>query len=403
MKGSLRSVGSWTTILGLLLLTVLIMSPAVSLHAQVNAVYVESNIGTTTGGNTVIGYSNDGAGNLTLLPGSPYSTGGTGVIPPNGQPLGFQTDDDQQIITNKAGTKLFAVNGRSNTIASFTINSNGSLTPNGLPKSSAGTQPASLGLFDGVLGGGGSLLVAVNKSSDPGQINPKAPNLVSFTVASSGTMTANVGSKISYASGDSPSQAAIGKGNLTFVMEFMGVPSKIDSYRIHKNGKLTFNNEVDVPTGNLFLGEVVHPTQNFLFAALPADSAIAVYSYSTSTGQLSFVTTAPVSGLLPCWMAINADGSRVYTGNTMSVNVSVVDTSNPSAPVEIQTIGLSGGGAGPSNVRLDPTGKFLYVLAGLNLHVMNVASDGTLSETISPVALPVPSGNFPYGIATVLK
>jgi 6-phosphogluconolactonase (cycloisomerase 2 family) len=402
MKQSLRTVGSWSTILGLLLLMALVMSPAVSLHAQINAVYVESNIGTVANGNTVIGYSNDGAGTLTLLPGSPYSTGGTGVIPPPGFPLGFQTDDDQQIIINKAGTKLFAVNGRSNTVASFTINSDGSLTPNGFPISSAGTQPASLGLFDGVLSGGGSLLVVVNKSSDPGQTNSKAPNVVTFTVSSSGTMSPNVGTKVPFPTGDSPSQAAIGTAHLTFVQEFMGVPSKIDSYRVQKNGKLTLNNSVNVPTANVFLGEVVHPTQNFLFAALPADSAIAVYSYSSGTGMLSFVTTAPISGLLPCWLAINADGSRLYSGNTMSLDVSVVDTSNPSAPVELQTIKLVGGG-GPSNLRLDPTGKFLYVVAGLNLHVMNVLSDGTLSETASPVALPVPSGNFPYGLATVLK
>src|SRR5438105_1610692 len=114
-----------------------------SLHAQVNAVYVESNDPTA---NTVIGYKNDGLGNLTLLPGSPYSTGGTGWVPPTGQALGFQADDDQQIITNSASTLLFAVNGHSNTIAAFTINSDGSLTPTGPAISSAGSQPASLGL-----------------------------------------------------------------------------------------------------------------------------------------------------------------------------------------------------------------------------------------------------------------
>jgi len=153
---------------------IFVLLAASFLSAQVNAVYVNGNIGTISNGNVVYGYSNDGAGNLTPLPGSPFLTGGTGSAPPLGMSLGLQTDDDQQVITNNAGTLLFTVNGFSNTIAVFDINSDGSLTMiPGSPSTSGGTQPASLGLFDGVLGNGVGFLVAVNKSSDPTQTNPK--------------------------------------------------------------------------------------------------------------------------------------------------------------------------------------------------------------------------------------
>src|SRR5437764_4577475 len=85
-------------------------------HGQVNAVYVETNDSTA---NTVLGYSNDGLGNLTALPGSPYSSSGTGWP----GPLTDQQDADGQIITNAAGTLLFAVNGHSNTVADYAVNS----------------------------------------------------------------------------------------------------------------------------------------------------------------------------------------------------------------------------------------------------------------------------------------
>src|SRR5512135_2726905 len=132
----------------------------VAVQAQINAVYLNANIGTVSNANVVLGYSNDGSGNLTPLPGSPYSTGGTGSAPAAGMSLGLQTDDDQQVIVNKAGSLLFTVNGFSNTIAVFTINSDGSLTPvAGSPSTSGGPQPASLGLFDGILSNGNSFLV----------------------------------------------------------------------------------------------------------------------------------------------------------------------------------------------------------------------------------------------------
>lgn len=380
---------------------VLLLTAAIA-QGQLNAVYVESNI-STTNNNTVIGFSNDGNGNLTPLPGSPYKTGGTGW----GGSLGLQQDDDQQVVTNGAGTLLFAVNGHSNTIASFTINADGSLTPNGTPIQSAGTQPASLGLFDNVLPGGASLMVVANKSSDPTQPNSKTPNLATFTVSSAGVMTANVGLKVNLASGDSPAQALVGQAKLLFVDEFMHSPSQVSSYRIHSNGKLTLNGSIAVPTGlNVFLGLAVHPTATVLYAALPADNQIGVYTYVNGTGLLSFVTTVPTTGSLACWLGISHDGSRLYSAETGSGTITVYDTSVPTAPVQIQHYTMSTVGdatPAPWEVRFDPTGKFLYAVSNQTLHVMNVAADGTLSETVGAVNLNLPAGTFPYGLATILR
>jgi len=395
--------------------SVLTMLGVVSVNAQVNAVYLNANIGTVSDANVVIGYSNDGAGNLTPLPGSPYLTGGTGSAPAPGTSLGLQTDDDQQVIINKAGTLLFTVNGFSNTIAEFTINSDGSLTTfPGSPSTSGGPQPASLGLFDGVLSNGNSFLVVVNKESDPNQVNPKQPNFQTFTVGTDGTLTHNTGAQVTLPYGASPSQAAIGQQHLVFGMQFagggvVGVPSEILSYRIKSNGLLRLNGTTLTPSGNVFLGEVVHPTQSILYAALPADSEIAVYTYSNSSGLLTFQTTVANPGSLACWLAINSTGTRLYSGESASNSITVYDLTNPLLPVQLQHVTLTPTTSGSSvtNMRFDPTGQFLYAISNSpttsSLHVMNIATDGTMSEILTPITLAVPSGNFPIGLATVMK
>ena len=405
----------WWGPLSVVLAVVFLVGSTVS-YAQINAVYVNGNIGTVSNANVVYGYSNDGLGNLTPLPGSPYLTGGTGSAPAPGMPLGLQTDDDQQVVINGAGTLLFTVNGFSNDVSVFNINSDGSLTAiAGSPFNAGGPQPMSIGLFDGALGNGQSLMVVVNHASDPNQITNKKPNVQTFTVATDGTMTHNVGSQVTFAVSSSPSQAAVGPAHLTFVMEFAGAAmpptvSQIDSYRVQKNGKLKLNNSVQVPPGDhVFLGEVVHPTQNVLYAALPADSQIGVYSFSQSTGLLTFVTTVSNPGSLACWLAMNADGSRLYSVETMSNTLTVYDTTNSQAPVQLQhlTLTATSSSSGATNLRLDPTGAFLYALSNSptdsSLHVLNVALDGTLTETAVPLILPAPAGNWPVGIGTLMK
>src|SRR5215472_17508098 len=108
--------------------------------AQQNLVYVNANI-SVSGQNAVLAFVNDGAGNLTPVAGSPFLTGGTGV---SAAGSGAQIDNDGEIIINPEGTLLFAVNGNSNNVAVFKIQSDGSLVAvSGSPFASGGIQPAS--------------------------------------------------------------------------------------------------------------------------------------------------------------------------------------------------------------------------------------------------------------------
>jgi 6-phosphogluconolactonase (cycloisomerase 2 family) len=172
---------------------------------------------------------------------------------------------------------------------------------------------------------------------------------------------------------------------------------------------LKLNGTTLTPTGNVFLGEVVHPTQAVLYAALPADNQIAVYTYSLVTGILTYQTSVATAGSLPCWLAINSAGTRLYSGETASNAITAYDLTNALLPVQLQHLTLTSttSGSGVTNMQFDPTGKFLYAISNSatssSLHVMNVASDGTMTETLAPLTLPVPSGNFPIGLATLMK
>lgn len=393
MKDLFQKVGSLCAIALAAALTV------VPLHAQLNAVYVQTNDPTA---NTVVGYSIDSVGNLTPLPGSPYSTGGTGWP----GPTALQQDDDGQVLVNSASTLLYTVNGHSDTVAGYHINSDGSLTPVSLPIRSAGAQPASLALFENVLQGGGSLLSVLNKASDTTQAQ-QAPSLVTFAVGSTGTLTPELRSKLTFPVGDSPSQVVSAPGRLAFVDEFMGSPSKVDSYRIRSNGSYSLINSVSVKTGqNVFLGMVRNPTSNYLYAALPVDSLISVLSYSSSTGVLTHVVDVPEPGQLACWLEINTAGTRLYAAETMSKTIAIYDTTNPALPVLLQQVALSkvnDSFPAPWNVKLDPTGNFLYVVSNRTLHVLNVAADGTLTETVSPTIVTTNTSAHPYGLGVAQR
>ncbi len=377
-----------------------------SLLAQNNMVYVESNIGQTANDNSVYAFVNK-SGVLTQLKGSPYLTLGTGVYSSN--PVfapGFQAD--QEIVSNAANTLLFAVNGHSDTISTFNINSDGSLT---LANTSAsnGADPVSLGLDE--TRPAGTLMAVINQDADPGQTGG-SPNSTTFSVTPAGDLTPVAKSTITYPASSLPAQALVSpSGRFMFVVQFMG-GGALTSYDVGAGGKLVLNNSLTPSKGTVFLGAAANAKQRAIYVGLPDVNMVGTYTYS-SAGVIAFshLTTNP--GLQVCWMTGNKLGTRLYTTETNSNSVTVYDISgaNFTKPKELQHLPLMPGGLA-TNVKIDPTGSYLYVL-GLNdppggvgnyLHVLNISSaDGTVTETVAPTAIPVPSGEIPQGIAVALK
>ena len=388
---------------------VLVCGSASPASAQsLNLVYVNSNISGANGActsncNSVVGYSNDGAGNLTLLPNTPYLTGGEGVAWAPGQPDAV-VDGEQQLIVNPAGTLLLAVNAHTNTFAVFNINSDGSLTAvNGSPFASGGLEPISLGWANNVLTGNVSMLVVVNKDSDPLQTGG-VPNYTTFRVSSTGAVSTNPsGSTYNLAAGISPAQALMPHAGRNFLgVEFFG--GNVAAYSFSTAGVIT-QQSTSTPTGSTgVLGAVLHPKIGAFYVPLPIQSKLAVYGWSSASGTLGYKTEVKTSGFSPCWSAINSAGTRLYVANTGSGTIAVYDISLPASPKQLQVFTVTGTGALPTNMAFDTTAKFLYSVDRLNvLHVMHVLADGTLSETIPPLALPTPAGSTPMGIATLSK
>jgi 6-phosphogluconolactonase len=374
--------------------------------AQNNMVYVESNIGQTANQNSVYAFVNS-AGKLTQLKGSPYLTLGTGVYSSN--PVfapGFQAD--QEIVTNAAGTLLFAVNGHSDTITTFNINSDGSLTLSNTSASN-GADPVSLGLDE--TPPAGTVMAVINQDADPGQTGG-SPNSTTFFVTPAGDLTPVANSTITYPASSLPAQALVSpSGRFMFVVQFMG-GGALTSYDVGAGGRLVLNNSLTPSKGTIFLGAAANAKQRAIYVGLPDVNMLGTYTYS-SAGVIAFSHLTSNPGLQVCWMTGNKVGTRLYTTETNSNSVTVYDISgaNFTKPKELQHLPLLPGGLA-TNVKIDPTGSYLYVL-GLNdppggvgnfLHVLNISSaDGTVTETVSPTAIPVPSGEIPQGLAVALK
>ena len=355
--------------------------------------YIESNAAAVPGLNAVYAYSNDGLGNLTALPGSPYLTGGTGV---NGSGSS-ELNCDQQVVTDLSGNTLYAVNGGSNSIAAFTINADGTLsTVRGSPFASGGQDPVSVGLSDG-------FLVVANKNLDPTQnIDGDVPNYTTFAVKTNGRLRMNPGSTVDLAAGSGPSQALVsGTSPIVFGLELF--TSRIASYKYRRSGLMTEASSIGPTTVNgAFLGEILHPTQKVLYAGLLSTNQLGVYSFDNA-GVISFVRTVANDGVDICWLKTNAAGTRLYTSESLTLSITVYDIADSLNPVQQQHVILIGANRPVTNIALDPTEAFLYAVTGQMVHVLNVDANGLLSENVSPVVLPVSPDESPLGLATIRK
>jgi 6-phosphogluconolactonase (cycloisomerase 2 family) len=396
-------------------------------RAQLNLVYLESNIGVgsacnpnTDDSNSIYAFSNSG-GVLTQLSGSPYLTGGAGVCDPGNAHTAFDADQEVVIVND---SYLLAVNGDSNTISSFTINPDGSLTAVGSPVASGGQDPVSIGVDYNVLTIGGSKyswVGVVNKNEDPNQnISGAVPNFTTFTLSSTGELSPIAGSTVNLAAGSSPSQMLVlPKLHYAYLDVFMGSTAAINAYKITSTGVTSAIDSAPPPvSGYVLLGLAVNPNARYIYAGLPESSPnpneVGVYTYEASTGTMpgavSLVGERKNEGKAVCWFAVNSSsaGTFLYSAESSSGTVSVYNLAHPAAPALLQhfTVTTPPGGKmpEPANLAFDPTGTYLYCLDNVNsvLHVLAVDSmTGEVSEPNEPIVLPSPAKEGALGLATL--
>lgn len=375
-----------------------------------NVLYVQTN-NPTAGENAVIAYKRDpSTGALTEL--GTYPTGGTGFY--NTAPLGPK-DHDGEIAATPNREFMFVVNQGSNDISSFKIKANGTLDlVAGTPVSSGGTQPISLAVV-------GNRLYVANRGD-----GTSGASYSGFTIGSGGSLTPIPGSTITVAAAGSPSQitAALG-GHQLFGNEFAFSTGngQIDTLTINSDGSLTDSSTamLDSMTYNppLTLGLLKHPKQKILYSGIPLAGVVGVWTYNnngvlTFSGQEQASMVSPESAI--CWIAIDPKDRYLYTSSVGPdiVGVLSIDKSDPTKVTRIQDYAVPAPDAGsnassPFNIAVAPSGKFLYTLNDCvpgatctyngAVHVMAIASDGTVSQTsYTPITLTGVSSFHPIGL-----
>ncbi len=397
-------------------LAVLVASVAVPAHSKPHPVsgtiYVESN-SSRPGSNQILAFRYAG-GVISARGVRRYATGGSGSHDLSNSGV---LDADQEVITNSSHTLLFAVNSSSDTIAVFHVHRGGVLTPvAGSPFPSHGKAPSSLGLA-------GSTLIVANKAQDGVRDLRSFPaNYTSFHVRADGTLSPPV-SSIDVPPNSSPLQAYITPDRKVLITsEEVGV---FRAFRVGSDGTLTQGPNSPLPMPNAVFphghrvpfvwpaGLVSHPRLKLLYAQLANLSRTIVYRWDDQA-RLSFVRVLPNrNSFLPCWTQVNRAGTRIYSGNAGSDNISVFDIARtPARPRQIQSVALDAPG-NPWNFAIDPSGHVIFLLdmravretpprRSNALHALRIARDGRLTEErSSPVKIPVPVGTNPIGLAIV--
>lgn len=374
--------------------------------------------------NAILAYKRKSDGRLEALPGSPFLTRGAGLGNPT-EALG-PDDTDDPLVISPDGRYLLAVNGGSNTVAVFTINSNGSLTPvAGSPFASGGQTPCSIAI-------NGSYVYVANKSFDALHTITRLPNYVSFTINGAGRLEQVAGGKVEVSAGSAPSQVLVSNDHrhlfatnfLAFMLPTETPVGTLESFSLLGSGafKAAAGSPYVLPMGDGgALGLAEHPVQPILYVGFPVASSVGVYSVDAAAGSLKLLSTVS-AGAAACWLRTNARGTRLYVLNSGENSVGVYDITNASAPVFMSKLVLKNSGSvsdgkggtslasGDFALNFSPEGNILYVVSqDINLaaggdynylHSLAVGSDGSLTESGEPLSLPVPADVRPLGVVT---
>jgi 6-phosphogluconolactonase (cycloisomerase 2 family) len=336
----------------------------------------------TANSNTVAGFSRNADGSLTPLPGSPFATGGAGS--------GAAVPSQGSLQPAFNGRLLLAVDPGSNQISVLAVDSNG--VPHQLPwgtTSSNGLDPVSIAVH-------GDLVYVANAG-------PGGSNYTGFRLTLDGHLLPIPGSTISLPDSAQPGDILFNATGARLAATRVG-SSQIDSFNVDLFGYLhaasgsPYQAQGAGPFGSEF--SPTNPDDLYVSNAHNGAGLGTVSAFRENWfGQLSSIGSSPVADdqTAPCWVTISSDGRYLYAINTAQPSISSYQinwdgslTLLGSTPFKDPT------GLAPVDPGLSPDGHTLYVTDGGTGQISAFAvSGGSLTELASsPTALPAGAAAF---------
>ena len=247
----------------------------------------------------------------------------------------------------------------------------------------------------------GQAAFVVNKGVPPSGTD----SIATYTVNGDGSLSSS-GANVA-AGGPNPVALAIDPGGkfLFVANEGTGGISGTSSISVYTISGATVSLSTTVPTDDFASGLAVSPTGNFLYVtntigAPPAlQGELTQYSFDATTGNLTKVNTY-LAGTTPAGITITPKGEYLYVSNFGSNNISgfVIASDGTLSPATHSPYSL-GAGVGPQSIEVDPAFNYLYVADYTSNQVSGFlisAASGALTP-LTPNA--VSTGFGPSGLA----
>lgn len=335
--------------------------------------------------NNVSGFDvNPTTGGLSLVPGSPFATGGQAG---NGISLDCTPD----------GRYVIAVNAGSANVSCFSVGANGALTavpgsPFPLVGSPAGTRVSPDGRFLCVA------LLALDR-------------VAMFTIGADGALTPVPGSTFASPAGGNVAGVEIDcSSSFVYASQATTTGTNVDVFRIGADGALTLVQTSNNAAGNNSNPVLLSADGRFLYISNQGSNTISVFAVA-SDGTLSSVPGSPfpnTGGSLPQQMATDQTGAFLYVNNGGgSVSVFSVASNGSVTPVTGSPF-AAGSGVRPG-IAAFPPARCCSLTCPSDITTCNdagqsgavVAFDPTTGDCGTVVCDP-PSGSFfPIGSTTV--
>lgn len=332
--------------------------------------YTESN---EAGQNTIWVFSQDADGMLTKQ--QEVNSGGAGF----GAGLGSQG----ALVLNETHSLLFAVNAGDNTVSSFSVAADGSLTLKHTA-ASGGTKPNSVTVS-------GNILYVLNTGSS---------SIYGFTVGADGELTKIEGSwhALSDTAVDAPQISFEPTGHALYVTE--KATNKIDRFTLSSSGAIA-SADFMPSTGVTPFGFDYARNKKFLVVSnavmgLPAAGSCTSYSLSVN-GLLNDRNGAVANNQgAPCWVGTTKYGAFAYVANTGNGSLSsyyISETGN----LYLINAAAGAAGMGTIDVKVSSDNRYTYAIGAVSNTLEEFARKpfGQLSHIGTVTSLP----DFAAGLA----